>query len=398
MSSVSYRERVWTFLEHPSTLFAYVTFFFLMTVVVISVIPITLEHFAAGFFLTNESWLSAIDKTCVLIFTLEYFLKVWAAPKRWKYIFSFYGLVDLLSIMPFYLDLAVHNVLMHDLETLRVLRLMRLLRLIRLLKLLKILHVLQIKTSIAEQVAPVVLAFVFFKLGISILEIYNVLDVTAELGQLFAIVGFALGIALGQNVRVAHQKFVEVEETALRIHALMISIYYVLSSHDSTKNQCDKIAWEWLESLIQLLERSETASKQRFYRVNRQLYDLSVPLEKSPVFVQLGRDYTYLNTSVSFILERMNAHIPRPFSNLLQRTTLIYIALMAVFVPGLPGLISVIVATYMLYGLYHVALDLDVAIADDHRSLMSVNIDDLRNLRHTLFHEDLIQDKPLPTS
>lgn len=62
----------------------------------------------------------------VSIFTAEYLYRIYISPNRMQFIFSFYGLIDLLAILPFYLATAVD---------LRTLRLMRLLRLARLLKL-----------------------------------------------------------------------------------------------------------------------------------------------------------------------------------------------------------------------------------------------------------------------
>jgi voltage-gated potassium channel len=52
----------------------------------------------------------------VAIFTLEYLCRVMVAENKIKFIFSFYGLIDLLAIIPFYLATSV------DLRTLRLLR------------------------------------------------------------------------------------------------------------------------------------------------------------------------------------------------------------------------------------------------------------------------------------
>ena len=73
----------------------------------------------------------------VVIFSVEYLLRVWSASarkdlgnssdfvKRLKYIFSFTGLVDLLAIIPSILPYFFGGV---DLRWLRVLRLLRLLK------------------------------------------------------------------------------------------------------------------------------------------------------------------------------------------------------------------------------------------------------------------------------
>ncbi len=62
----------------------------------------------------------------VAIFTVEYFYRVYVAPNRIKFIFSFYGLVDLIAILPFYLTFAV------DLQSLRFIRLLRLISILKL--------------------------------------------------------------------------------------------------------------------------------------------------------------------------------------------------------------------------------------------------------------------------
>ena len=74
----------------------------------------------------------------ILIFTVEYSLRVWVAPlkyengvtashiARMKYVFSVNGIIDLLSIIPFYLQFMLPGL---DLRILRTLRLLRILKL-----------------------------------------------------------------------------------------------------------------------------------------------------------------------------------------------------------------------------------------------------------------------------
>ena len=75
----------------------------------------------------------------VVVFSLEYFLRILVAPlknsllhgrqglkSRLSYIFSFYGIIDLLSIIPFYLQTFFPGL---DLRVLRTLRLFRILKL-----------------------------------------------------------------------------------------------------------------------------------------------------------------------------------------------------------------------------------------------------------------------------
>ncbi|SMB79082.1 voltage-gated potassium channel [Desulfonispora thiosulfatigenes DSM 11270] len=68
----------------------------------------------------------------VIIFTLEYFLRIITVHNKWKYIFSFYGVVDLLTILPAFLSLLVPSA--HFLLVIRVLRLLRLFRVFKMVR------------------------------------------------------------------------------------------------------------------------------------------------------------------------------------------------------------------------------------------------------------------------
>lgn len=72
--------------------------------------------------------LSAVEVGTVAIFTVEYVLRVAIADRRLGYIFSFFGLIDLLAILPFYITSGV------DLRAVRAFRLLRLLRALKLVR------------------------------------------------------------------------------------------------------------------------------------------------------------------------------------------------------------------------------------------------------------------------
>lgn len=70
--------------------------------------------------------LNIIDTAIVIVFATEYIIRVWSAKNPFRYIFSFYGLIDLISILPFFLGTV-------DISFIRLLRWFRVLRLIRLM-------------------------------------------------------------------------------------------------------------------------------------------------------------------------------------------------------------------------------------------------------------------------
>ena len=84
-------------------------------------------------------WLYNFELFSVVVFSVEYIARVWSAPakrgvdftdsplrSRFRYIFSFYGLIDLVAILPFYIQALFPGL---DLRVLRALRLLRILKL-----------------------------------------------------------------------------------------------------------------------------------------------------------------------------------------------------------------------------------------------------------------------------
>jgi voltage-gated potassium channel len=65
-----------------------------------------------------------------LSFTLEYLLRLYCAPKPWAYARSFFGVIDLLAILPTYLAYFLPEI--HSLVDIRILRLMRVFRVLKL--------------------------------------------------------------------------------------------------------------------------------------------------------------------------------------------------------------------------------------------------------------------------
>lgn len=65
-----------------------------------------------------------------ILFTIEYILRLICIKKPWKYVFSFLGLIDLLSIIPGYLSLLYAGA--HSLLVFRALRLLRIFRIFKL--------------------------------------------------------------------------------------------------------------------------------------------------------------------------------------------------------------------------------------------------------------------------
>lgn len=101
----------------------------LIIAIILSIIVVMLDSVASihdeyGKVLFISEWLFTI------IFTIEYALRIYLVRNKSKYIFSFYGIIDLLAILPTYISLFFAGY-----QYLLVIRILRLLRIFRILKL-----------------------------------------------------------------------------------------------------------------------------------------------------------------------------------------------------------------------------------------------------------------------
>ena len=75
-------------------------------------------------------YLNIAEWVITILFSIEYVLRIISIQKPTKYIFSFYGIIDLLSTIPKYISLILVG--SHNLAALRALRLLRIFRILKL--------------------------------------------------------------------------------------------------------------------------------------------------------------------------------------------------------------------------------------------------------------------------
>lgn len=105
-----------------------------------------------------KSTLQAIEWFFTVVFTLEYLLRLWITPRPIRYMFSFWGIVDLVAILPAYLSL-----LMPGYHYFAVVRMIRVLRVFRVYKLARYIT--------ESQALVAILRASFYKINIFLLTI-----------------------------------------------------------------------------------------------------------------------------------------------------------------------------------------------------------------------------------
>ncbi len=106
----------------------------LLIIIGLNLIVLMLDSFEAVH--TNMRWvLLSLEWVFTIIFTFEYYLRIYCLHRPWKYVLSFYGIIDFLSIFPAYLSLLIPAT-----QTLTVLRVLRTLRIFRIFNMQRFLH------------------------------------------------------------------------------------------------------------------------------------------------------------------------------------------------------------------------------------------------------------------
>uniref|UniRef100_A0A3P9AJC0 A-type voltage-gated potassium channel KCND1 n=1 Tax=Esox lucius TaxID=8010 RepID=A0A3P9AJC0_ESOLU len=117
LPNMTYREIMWRAFENPHTstmalVFYYVTGFFIAISVLTNVIETVPcgatpsqkdvpcgERYTIAFF--------CMDTACVLIFTVEYLMRLFAAPSRYQFMRSVMSIIDVVAIFPYYIGLVM---------------------------------------------------------------------------------------------------------------------------------------------------------------------------------------------------------------------------------------------------------------------------------------------------
>lgn len=132
----------------------------------------------------------ALESFSVVVFSIEYLLRLWTAPEnpkyqkalgRLRYGFSSMALIDLLSILPYYLTLLL-DVLPIDLRFIRIVRTFRLIRVLKIARYLKALNLIQtVLHERREQIMLSIMFIIFLLVIVSTVMFYVEHDAQPEL-------------------------------------------------------------------------------------------------------------------------------------------------------------------------------------------------------------------------
>jgi voltage-gated potassium channel len=138
---------------------------FIQTLIVLSLISFSIETLP-NLSDTVQPWFRCFEVASVIVFSIEYFLRVLVATPRRAYVLSFFGIVDLAAILPFYIGTGI------DLRSIRSLRLLRLFRILKLARYSAAVRRFHVALNIAKEEIVLFLAATVILLYLAAVGIY----------------------------------------------------------------------------------------------------------------------------------------------------------------------------------------------------------------------------------
>ena len=139
---------------------------FIQSLILLSLISFSIET------LPNLSdkvinFLNIFEFITIVIFSIELLLRLILTSPPFKYLFSFYGIIDLIAVIPFYLSVGV------DLRSVRIFRLLRLFRIFKLFKYSSAIDRLNSAFSEIKKEITIFIIGAFFFIYVSSIGIYH---------------------------------------------------------------------------------------------------------------------------------------------------------------------------------------------------------------------------------
>ncbi len=158
------REKLWRIIFLSDTKAGHVFDVALLVLISASVFVVIMES-VEEFRLGHEQLFRVLEWAFTILFTIEYLLRIAVVRNKRKYIISFFGIVDLLSILPTYVALFVTGS-----QYFMVIRILRLLRMFRVLKMARHFGQANVLLNAMRLSSPKIAVFLFSILALVSIE------------------------------------------------------------------------------------------------------------------------------------------------------------------------------------------------------------------------------------
>lgn len=173
------RQKMWKLFEDPGqNVFGLFLHYVSALLILISVVAATVETLACGEISCGDKYSGQfyiVESTCVIVFTVEYVARLYAAPIRIPFMKQFLSVIDVVAIIPYYVALIFPDAAGGPFTVLRVFRIFRIVKMSR--------HNTKVREAGSSLLASLSeLSFVFVVL-ITLVILFSTIIYYAEMGD-----------------------------------------------------------------------------------------------------------------------------------------------------------------------------------------------------------------------
>lgn len=293
-----------------------------------------------------------------IFFILDYLARIISNKNPLKYVFSFNGIVDFLSSVPFFLGVLAGISTSSSWA--------RILRLVSISRTLKSFRPQSLFGGIFGRVFPYALSALGLKLLILNLEALNWWLIGSEFNIILGVVGFSLAALMGAKLTTVNGRLYAIEDSICRVVGAMRDMWF----NKITQNEL--ISWSIkLETFLKASysERMSSANNLRAETDNLEFH-----LEAAGIN---GPNTAGFHRDVAFLIHRATVKTPQAYNNFLISITYMYVIALIVAIPGGIGVVASFLSTIVLGGVYFLVEDLDDPLDSTDDSFIDARIDAL---------------------
>lgn len=351
--------KVIEYIDNPSKKSARYFSGLMVILIYLSIINVIVFEKYSLFFNEYEVVFNWVNYFILFVFSIDLVLRIIFTQNRLKYFTSYYGIIDILSVVPEVICLFVLPTLSGQ-TWLRVLKLFRIIRILKVVKFFK--HI----DGTTGKLIPFIAIAIAYKGVVVMFEQQSWWPNTKDLTIVIAVIGFSLSVLLGTKLSVVNSRIYQIEDAVCRI---------VGSLRDMQNNkQIQKDIYLWSSQLEETLKYNKD-NKEQIVNDMRLLTD---KFENSLELAGVGGPNTSgFHRDVAYLLHRALAKTPVHYENFLRTVTIVYIAIVIFVIPGFIGLIASTLLVFVLGGMYFLIEDMDSPLDYSETSFIDVKLDAL---------------------
>ena len=353
------REKGVEFLDHPTTQVGKAYQVFSLVLIFATVFQVVLAAKNPELIGKYQTLFVLVEKVILLFFTVDLLLRVILYKKKFKYLFSFYGLVDILTVVPGIVGLFFP---LWNSSWIRILRIFRVGRALRTTGSGGVFG------GLNGQLIPFIAGAIGFKSLLLVLEEEQWWPEIKDLGVMLGVVGFALAVLLGTKLRLVNSRMYSIEDAVCRI----VGALRLMRNNENVRTVVD----DWAECFEDTV-RNPTPVDIAHMRGTTD--DLVAELERASIG---GANIAGFSRDVAYVLHRVTAHSPVAYERFLKYVTFTYTATVVFVVPGLTGFLASVLVVYTLLGMYLLIDDMDRPLEYSENSFIAADLGPL-----TVFNE-----------